>query len=154
MLRKYRSENAECLLCAYAAREMEAQERVVFSNEHACVVVPFWAVWPFEALVMPRTHMGSIDELASEQRDALAEAVQALTSRYDRLFDTAFPYSMGFHQQPADGARHDEWHLHGHYLPPLLRSASIRKYMVGYELLAQPQRDIAPEEAAQRLARA
>ena len=154
MLRKYRSEHDACLLCAYASRELEVQERVIFANEHVCVAVPFWAVWPFEALVIPRAHVRSIDDLSGEQRDALAEAMQALTSRYDRLFDAPFPYSMGLHQQPADGAQHDEWHLHVHYFPPLLRSASIRKYMVGYELLAQPQRDLTPEEAAQQLARA
>lgn len=140
-----------CLLCEYAEYEIAAQERVVYENEHAAVVVPFWATWPFETLVLPRRHAGSLDAYASEERDALADALHALTSRYDRLFSAPFPYSMGFHQQPADGAAHEEWHAHAHYYPPLLRSAGVRKYMVGYEMLAQPQRDITPEQAAQRL---
>jgi UDPglucose--hexose-1-phosphate uridylyltransferase len=149
-LRAYAGSHGACLLCAYAAFETAHEERLVFANEHVCVVVPFWAVWPFEALVLPRRHVAGIDELAGEERDALAQAMQTLTSRYDRLFGVSFPYSMGIHQRPADGA-HDEWHLHAHYYPPLLRSATIRKYLVGYEMLAQPQRDFTPEDAAARL---
>jgi UDPglucose--hexose-1-phosphate uridylyltransferase len=108
-------------------------------------------VWPFETLLLPRRHIASLERLASEERDAMAGAMRRLTAAYDRVFDVPFPYSMGFHQRPTDGAAHAEWHLHAHYLPPLLRSASVRKYMVGYELLAMPQRDITPETAAQRL---
>lgn len=149
-LAAYATSRGECLLCAYATLEMTSEERVVYANENVIVVVPFWACWPFETLVLPRRHVRSIDELASEERDDLARAMQTLTARYDGLFNVAFPYSMGFHQRPTDGP-HDEWHLHAHYYPPLLRSATIRKYQVGYEMLAQPQRDFTPEDAARRL---
>jgi len=149
------SHDGACLLCAYAARECEGGERIVYANDGAVVLVPFWAVWPFEAMIVSRRHRGSLAELDSSERDALADAMGVLTRAYDRVFDTPFPYSMGFHQQPtADMAIADdaaELHLHAHYLPPLLRSASVRKYMVGFELLAMPQRDITPESAAARL---
>jgi len=147
----YVRERGACLLCAYVARELALGERTVFANEHAAIVVPFWAVWPFEALLVPRRHVPSLERLASEERDALAEAMHVLAAAYDRVFEVPFPYSMGFHQRPTDGEPHAEWHLHAHYFPPLLRSATIRKYMVGYELLAMPQRDITPELAAERL---
>ena len=149
-LSAYAASHGECLLCAYVSFELANEERLVYANEHVCAVVPFWAVWPFETLVLPRRHVRSVDELASEERDAFAQAMHALTSRYDRLFGVPFPYSMGIHQRPTAGA-HDEWHLHTHYYPPLLRSATIRKYQVGYEMLAQPQRDFTPEDAARRL---
>lgn len=144
-------EHGACLLCSYILREEREQERIVFADEHVCVIVPFWATWPFEVLVLPRRHTGSLDDLRSDERDALAGALQALTARYDRLFATPFPYSMGFHQRPTDGAAHERLHLHAHYYPPLLRSATIRKYAVGYEMLAQPQRDLTAEDAARRL---
>lgn len=131
-----------CLLCRYAQAEIEAKERVVYCDDFVCVVVPFWAVWPFETLLLPRAHCVTLTESSAEQRDAIAAAMQSLVQRYDRLFGVPFPYSMGWHQRR---------HLHAHYFPPLLRSASVRKFMVGYELLAQPQRDITPETAAQRL---
>jgi UDPglucose--hexose-1-phosphate uridylyltransferase len=150
-LREYAQRNGTCLLCTYVEQELRDPQRVVYANEHAVVLVPFWAVWPYEALVLPRRHKRSLDRLSAEERAALADALHALTSRYDRLFQTPFPYSMGFHQAPTDGATHDEWHAHAHYYPPLLRSASVRKFMVGYEMLAQPQRDILPEDAAERL---
>ena len=140
-----------CMLCAYVARELELGERLVLASEHAVVVVPFWAVWPFEVLLAPRRHAGSLDALAAHERDAVADAMRRLCVAYDRVFDVPFPYSMGFHQRPTDGAPHEEWHVHAHYFPPLLRSATVRKYMVGYELLAMPQRDITAESAAQRL---
>lgn len=149
--REYAARTNACLLCAYAAQELDAQERVVYANDHAAVIVPFWAVWPFEAIVIPRRHVSGIDGLSGEERAAFARALHELCSRYDRLFAAPFPYSMGFHQRPTDGEPHHQWHAHAHYFPPLLRSASIRKFMVGYELLAQPQRDITPEEAAERL---
>jgi len=139
------------LLCAYIASELDAGERVVYRNEHVVVLVPFWAVWPFETLVAPRVHTTGLDRVTSEARDGLAEAMRIVTRAYDRVFDISFPYSMGFHQRPTDGELHDEWHLHAHYFPPLLRSATVRKYMVGYELLGMPQRDITPESAAARL---
>lgn len=129
----------------------EHADQVVEQNEHVVAVVPRWAVWPFETLVVPRRRASSLLELSDAERDALAELLGRLVRRYDRLFDTPFPYSMGIHQAPTDGRPHPEWHLHLHFYPPLLRSATVRKFMVGYELLAEPQRDLTPEEAAERL---
>ncbi len=137
-----------CLLCRYAELE---RERVVVENDAFAAVVPFWAVWPFETLVLARRHVTALDELADAERDGLADILRRLTTRYDNLFATSFPYSMGFHQRPTDGRAYPEWHLHAHFLPPLLRSATVRKFMVGYELLSMPQRDITPEAAAERL---
>jgi len=145
------SQGGTCLLCDYLTAELAADERIVCQNDHFVAIVPFWAVWPFETLVLPRAHRGALPELASQERDGLAEILRGLTRRYDRLFDVTFPYSMGFHQRPTDGAPYPEWHLHAHFYPPLLRSASVRKFMVGYELLGQPQRDITPELAAEQL---
>ncbi len=113
--------------------------------------VPFWAVWPFESLVLTKRHVASIDQLSGEERDLLSDIMKRITIRYDNLFETAFPYSMGFHQKPTDGRAYEEWHLHAHYFPPLLRSATIQKFMVGYELLGTPQRDLTPEAAVNRL---
>jgi UDPglucose--hexose-1-phosphate uridylyltransferase len=149
--RRYEAENHRCLLCDYIALESKLSERVVFENDEVLVVVPFWALWPFETLVLIKAHIARIEDLVSKQRDGLAAALQKLTSGYDRLFNVSFPYSAGFHCSPYDGEAHSEWHLHAHFYPPLLRSASIRKFMVGYEMLATPQRDITPEAAAQRL---
>jgi UDPglucose--hexose-1-phosphate uridylyltransferase len=147
----YLASHGRCLLCAYLAREIAAGERLVYANEHAVVLVPFWAVWPFEALVIPRAHATALDAVDAAARDGLAAAMRVLTAAYDRVFDVPFPYSMGFHQRPTDGETHPEWHAHAHYFPPLLRSATVRKYMVGYEMLGMPQRDITPEAAAERL---
>jgi UDPglucose--hexose-1-phosphate uridylyltransferase len=141
-----------CLLCDYLAVELKEDERVVCQNDQFVVVVPFWAVWPFETLVLPRAHDGALSDLTDDERAGLADILRRLTRQYDRLFAVTFPYSMGFHQRPTTtGVAHPEWHLHAHFYPPLLRSATIRKFMVGYELLAQPQRDITPESAAQQL---
>lgn len=150
-LRAYREARGICLLCAYARSEAGFGERVVFSDERVVVVVPYWAVWPFETLVLPRAHAGALHDLSAADRRCLAGAMGDLVRRYDRLFDAPFPYSMGFHQRPFDETAHDEWHVHAHYYPPLLRSAGIRKYSVGYEMLAQQQRDLTPERAAARL---
>jgi UDPglucose--hexose-1-phosphate uridylyltransferase len=151
MQRAYLDAHACCLLCAYAQRELRDGTRVVYSNEHFVVLVPFWAVWPFETMLLSRTHRRSIEELNERELAGMADAIGDLTRRYDRLFDAPFPYSMGFHQRPCDGGEYDEWHAHAHYYPPLLRSSTIRKYMVGYELIAQPQRDLTAEQAATRL---
>jgi len=131
--------------------ERERGERIVFENQYFTVLVPFWAIWPFEALVLSREHLRSLIQLAGDQKDALADALKSLTTRYDQLFQVSFPYSMGFHQAPSDGGPHPEWHLHAHFYPPLLRSATVRKFMVGYEMLGTPQRDITAENAAARL---
>jgi UDPglucose--hexose-1-phosphate uridylyltransferase len=147
----WRRGRGSCLLCDYARLEEAERERVVDENSHFLALVPFWAVWPFEIMVLPKRHMTAIDELADAERDALADILKRTTARYDRLFQTPFPYSFGFHQRPTDGAPHDEWHLHAHFSPPLLRSATVRKFLVGYEMLATPQRDITAEVAAERL---
>ena len=149
---EWRRDRRSCLLCDYAALERTASGvRTVDENEHFLAVVPFWAVWPFEILVIAKRHLASIDQLTDAERDALADILKRTTARYDRLFQVSFPYSLGFHQQPTDGASHDEWHFHAHFYPPLLRSATVRKFLVGYEMLAMPQRDITPEAAAERL---
>lgn len=147
----YRSEKRSCLLCDYLQLESQRNERVVCQNDAFAVVVPFWAVWPFETLVLSKRHIASLDQLNSDERDLLGDILRRITIRYDNLFETAFPYSMGFHQKPTDGQAHETWHLHAHYFPPLLRSATVRKFMVGYELLSAPQRDLTPESAATRL---
>jgi UDPglucose--hexose-1-phosphate uridylyltransferase len=126
--------------------------RIVLQNEHFITVVPFWAIWPFETLVLPLRHTGALTQMASEEKQGLADILKRLTTRYDNLFRSEFPYSMGFHQAPADGQAHPEFHWHAHFYPPLLRSSRIRKFLVGYEMLANPQRDITPELAANRLA--
>jgi UDPglucose--hexose-1-phosphate uridylyltransferase len=145
------ADSGGCLLCDYLDVELDDGARIVTSNEHFTALVPFWAVWPFETLVLPRAHAGALPDLDPDQRDGLADILRRVTRRYDRLFGVTFPYSMGLHQQPTDGEPHREWHLHAHFYPPLLRSATVRKFMVGYELLDQPQRDITPETAAQQL---
>ncbi len=148
----YRAEHGSCLLCDYLAQELAADERIICANDQFVALVPFWAVWPFEAMILSRRHMASISDLSGIERDGLADIIRRLTIRYDNLFEVSFPYTMGIHQQPTDGLRHDEWHLHLHFYPPLLRSATVRKFMVGYEMLAEPQRDVTPEAAAARLA--
>jgi UDPglucose--hexose-1-phosphate uridylyltransferase len=148
---RYRTTHGNCLLCRYIELESQHRARMVCENEHFAVVVPFWAVWPFETLLVSKRHCGGMEQLSSLERDGLANIMKRLTTGYDRVFNTSFPYSMGFHQKPCDGKSHDEWHIHAHYYPPLLRSAAVRKFMVGYELLASPQRDITPEQAAERL---
>ena len=151
MLRDYQERHGACLLCEYLATERNLGERIVFENDAFTVLVPFWAVWPFETMVLARRHVGSLEDLTPADRDALADALKRTTTRYDNLFETPFPYSMGFHQRPCDGGAHGEWHLHAHFLPPLLRSATVRKFMVGFELLGTAQRDLTPEDAATRL---
>jgi UDPglucose--hexose-1-phosphate uridylyltransferase len=147
----YLAEKGSCLLCDYLAAERAAGERIIVENEGFTAVVPWWAVWPFETMILSRRHCGLLPELAGDERDALADILKRVTSRYDQLFDVSFPYTMGFHQSPVDGARHPEFHFHAHFYPPLLRSATVRKFMVGFEMLGMPQRDITPEDAAARL---
>jgi len=149
--RDYLSESGRCLLCDYLALESELRERVVLENDDFVALVPFWAVWPFETMVLSKRHLPSLAHLREEEKTALADALKRLTVRYDNLFRVSFPYSMGFHQQPTDGEPHPGWHLHAHFYPPLLRSATVRKFLVGYEMLAQAQRDLTAEVAAARL---
>jgi UDPglucose--hexose-1-phosphate uridylyltransferase len=140
-----------CLLCDYLSRELDLRERVVCENDRFVAVVPFWATWPFETLVLSRRHTGLLASLDGSERDGLADLLHRLTRQYDALFDAPFPYSMGFHQPPFVPVPPASFHLHAHFYPPLLRSATVRKFIVGFELLGSPQRDLTPEEAAARL---
>jgi len=149
--REYSDTKKSCLLCDYLQLELQSGERVICENDGFAVITPFWAVWPFETLLMSKRHFASIEELAGQEVESLADILRRITIRYDNLFETSFPYSMGFHQRPTDGPAYPEWHFHAHYFPPLLRSATVQKFMVGYELLANPQRDITAESAARRL---
>ena len=148
---KYFEENGRCLLCDYVKLESEKEERIVVQNEHFAAIVPFWAIYPFEVLIAGKNHRGSVDEFGEKEKSALADILKQVTTRYDNLFLTPFPYSMGFHQKPTDGKNYEFLHFHAHFYPPLLRSATIRKFLVGFELLGSPQRDITPESAAERL---
>ena len=139
------------LLEDYLAVELEQEERVVCANNGFVALVPFWATWPFELLVVSRRPVPHLPALDAGERDQLADILKRVTTRYDNLFETSFPYSAGFHQAPTDGAAHPEWHLHMHFYPPLLRSATVRKFLVGYEMLGEAQRDLTPEAAAARL---
>ncbi|KAJ6125716.1 Galactose-1-phosphate uridylyltransferase [Penicillium sp. IBT 18751x] len=153
-LRRYRTQHGGShLLEDYAELESRKQERVVFENEGFVVVCPWWATWPFETMIISRTHKRALVDLSDADRTLLAEAIAEITRRYDNLFETHFPYSMGIHQAPLDGTQEevDASYLHLHFYPPLLRSATVRKFLVGYELMAEPQRDITPEQAAARL---
>ena len=149
--REHHARHGRTLLQDYLGLELERGERVVTLNDAFVALVPFWAVWPFETLVVSRRPVASLSELDASERDHLADIVQRLTRRYDNLFGVSFPYSAGIHQAPTDGRRHPEWHLHMHFYPPLLRSAAVRKFLVGYEMLGEPQRDLTPESAAARL---
>ncbi len=148
---EYFSKYGSSMLADYVRREVESDERVVCKNDDWVVVVPYWAAWPFETLLLPRFEANSLLSLNDEQQQSLAMIIGSITKRYDNLFETSFPYSMGWHSAPFDGEEHPEWGLHAHFFPPLLRSASVRKFMVGYEMMAEAQRDLTPEQAAQRL---
>ena len=175
----YKEKHGSCLLCDYldlelkpgkrgasaalarAEREGAAGEavtapfkesqRIVCRNKDFVVLVPFWALWPFEVMLLSVRHLGAMDELTDTELNSLAEILRRLCVRYDNLFEVPFPYTMGFHQKPTDGAAHPEWHFHAHYYPPLLRSATVPKFMVGFEMLGSPQRDLTAEVAAERL---
>jgi len=149
--KEYFDEKGSCLLCDYTMLEKEKNERIIFENDTFLALVPFWAFWPFETMILPKKHLHSITQLDAAARRDLADALNRMSIRFDNLFLTSFPYSMGVHQAPADGRRHEEWHFHLHYYPPLLRSATVKKFMVGYEMLAMPQRDITAEQSAERL---
>jgi UDPglucose--hexose-1-phosphate uridylyltransferase len=147
----YLDEQGQPLLRDYLNEEHRRRERLLFSNDHFSALVPYWAVWPFETILIAHRNVSRLTELTSAEISALADLLKRVTTCYDNLFEISFPYSMGFHQAPFDGQPHPEWVLHAHFYPPLLRSATVRKFMVGYEMLAMPQRDILPESAAERL---
>lgn len=148
---RYMDRTGKCLLCSYLENELRQQTRILFKNNSFVALVPFWAVWPYETMILPRRHASSISAMNDRERSDLATLMIRLGICYDNLFLTSFPYSMGIHQQPTDGNEHDCWHYHLHYFPPLLRSQSVRKHMVGYELMAMPQRDLTAEQAAATL---
>ena len=148
--RNYLAANGRPLLLDYVQAE-SGSSRVVVDTAHWLALVPYWAAWPFETLLLPKAHARRLPDLDAEQRRDLALALKQLTSRYDNLFQCSFPYSMGWHGAPFNGENADHWQLHAHFYPPLLRSASVRKFMVGYEMLAEPQRDLTPEQAAEAL---
>ena len=149
-LNYYKTKNSN-LLYDYVKVELEKKERLIFENEHFVVVVPFWAVWPFETMIVPKGIVASLAECDEALLSDFAEAIHRITKLYDQLFECSFPYSSGIHQAPCDGKEHPEWNMHMHFYPPLLRSASVKKFMVGYEMMANPQRDFTPEYAAQTL---
>ncbi|TAJ05469.1 UDP-glucose--hexose-1-phosphate uridylyltransferase [Marinilabiliaceae bacterium JC017] len=151
MQKAYFEANGKTLLADYVEEELKSSERILVENEHFVALVPFWATWPFETMIVSKRAVQNLIQLTDEERYAMADVYKKLTVMYDNLFEVSFPYSAGIHQAPTDGEDHPEWHLHMHFYPPLLRSATVKKFMVGYEMMANPQRDITPEQAAQRL---
>ncbi|MGV3638899.1 MAG: UDP-glucose--hexose-1-phosphate uridylyltransferase [Adhaeribacter sp.] len=149
--RAYYLSHGRSLLLDYLELELKEGKRIVLENEHFVALVPFWAVWPFETMIISRRHIQHIGQMSEAEKDAYALILRQLTGAYDQLFQTSFPYSAGIHQAPTDGEDHSSWHFHMHFYPPLLRSATVKKFMVGYEMLGNPQRDITPEISAQRL---
>jgi UDPglucose--hexose-1-phosphate uridylyltransferase len=147
----YFNKKGTTLLSDYFKEEQKLKTRIVCENDHFAALVPFWAVWPFETMILPKRTMSRITDMTNDERDAFADIYRRLTIRYDNLFEVSFPYSAGIHQAPSDGQPHAEWHWHMVFYPPLLRSATVKKFMVGYEMLANPQRDITPEWSAERL---
>jgi UDPglucose--hexose-1-phosphate uridylyltransferase len=147
----YRQNKNGCLLCDYLSVELKQGERIVFENKDFAVLVPFWAVWPFETIIIPKRHMSAITDMSQEEQKSFAKAIKRITTRYDNIFNIPFPYSSGIHQSSTDNIPHPDYHFHMHFYPPLLRSATIKKFMVGYEMLANPQRDLLPETAAEKL---
>ena len=151
MQQGYYQKNGKTLLSDYLEEELILGERILVENEHFVALVPFWATWPFEAMILSKRPVQNILQLTEKERLGMADAYKKLTVMYDNLFEMSFPYSAGIHQSPTDGKDHPEWHLHMHFYPPLLRSATVKKFMVGYEMMANPQRDITAEQAADRL---
>ena len=149
--KSYLQTHRRCMLCDYLGLEARQRVRLVCENDGFIALVPFWAVWPFEILLCSRRHLASMLDFGADEVRSLSHILKLITATYDKVFNVPFPYSMGFHQAPTDDTDHPEWHFHAHFYPPLLRSASIRKFMVGFELLGTPQRDITPESAAERL---
>ena len=152
--KEYFAKHGSQLLIDYLAKELSEGERIIAENETWVALVPFWAVWPFETMLVPRAAVSGFPAMTEAQRDGLAAILKTVTAGYNQVFDTPFPYSMGFHGAPTDGEDHPEWVMHAHFFPPLLRSATVRKFMVGFELLGSPQRDITPESAAETLRQA
>lgn len=149
--RAYYQTNGSPMLVDYIGTEVQNGERVIVENEHWVTVLPYWAIWPFETLLVPRRHILRLSDVTAEEQSSLADILRRLLTRYDNLFEISFPYSMGWHGAPTDDQEYSGWQLHAHFYPPLLRSATVKKFMVGYEMMAEAQRDITPEQAAERL---
>jgi len=149
--KKYFDKHHKSLLSAYLELELRKKERIVLENEAFVALVPFWATWPYEIMIVSKRHIQTITQLNEAEKKLFAAMLKELTAKYDNLFRVSFPYSAGIHQAPVNDGNHDEWHLHMHFYPPLLRSATVKKFMVGYEMLANPQRDITAEFAAEKL---
>ncbi|MCK0157051.1 UDP-glucose--hexose-1-phosphate uridylyltransferase [Cellulophaga sp. F20128] len=149
--KEYYEKNKRSLLGDYLAQEIKAEERIIYKNDHFVVLTPFWAVWPFETMIVPKNNQSDIAQMNSQESMAFADAISAITRAYDVLFDCSFPYSSGIHQAPTNGESNEHWHWHMSFYPPLLRSATVKKFMVGYEMFGSPQRDITAEQAADRL---
>jgi UDPglucose--hexose-1-phosphate uridylyltransferase len=147
----YWKQTGRSLVGDYLTQELAEDERIICRNEDFVALTPFWAVWPYEAMILPLRHFQHIGQLQPGEMKSFAAILKNLTQRFDRLFDTSFPYSFGIHQSPTDGREYPEWHFHTAFYPPLLRSATVKKFMVGYEMFAEAQRDITPEMAARRL---
>lgn len=147
----YFQQQGKNLLVDYVQKELALKERIVVETDHWVVLVPYWAAWPFETLLLPKAQVKSLLDLDEEKARDLARALRKIATKYDNLFNCPFPYSMGFHFAPFNGESNDHWQLHAHFYPPLLRSATVRKFMVGYEMLGESQRDLTPEQAAERL---
>ncbi|MFC2136770.1 UDP-glucose--hexose-1-phosphate uridylyltransferase [Bacteroidota bacterium] len=147
----YYNKHKKSLLEEYLSNEIEKKERILIENDYFVALIPFWAIWPFESMIISKRKVQNIKELNEKEKTNFADMYKQLTIMYDNLFETSFPYSAGIHQSPTDGKDYPEWHLHMHFYPPLLRSATIKKFMVGYEMLANPQRDITAEQSAARL---
>ncbi|EJL63031.1 UDP-glucose--hexose-1-phosphate uridylyltransferase [Flavobacterium sp. CF136] len=147
-LKLYFAKNNTNLLQDYLQAELKKDERIVIENEHFAALVPFWAIWPYETMIISKRHISKITDFTSDEVTSYAIILKQLTTKYDNLFSTSFPYSSGIHQAPTDGEKHEEWQFHMHFYPPLLRSASVKKFMVGYEMLGESQRDITPEKSA------
>ncbi|MCK8479819.1 UDP-glucose--hexose-1-phosphate uridylyltransferase [Psychroserpens algicola] len=149
--RRYHSKNNRSMLADYLKQELEINERIIFENKSYAVLVPFWAIWPFEVMILPKSHQNSIYQIPPSETILFAEAISVITRAYDKLFNCSFPYSSGIHQAPTNSANNKHWHWHMNFYPPLLRSATVKKFMVGYEMFASPQRDITAESAAKTL---
>jgi len=149
--KKYFEEHKRSLLSAYLKIELKKKERIILENDHFVTLVPFWAVWPYETMIISKRQVPYVTDFNPEEKSSLAGMLKQLTAKYDNLFNISFPYSAGMHQAPVNDGPHPEWHWHMHFYPPLLRSATVKKFMVGYEMLANPQRDITAESAAEKL---
>ncbi|NUY80381.1 UDP-glucose--hexose-1-phosphate uridylyltransferase [Flavobacterium sp. MAH-1] len=150
-LSEYFQKHGKTLLEDYLKQELQKNERIVIENEHFVVLVPFWAIWPFETMIVSKRPVSRITDFTTDEVSDFAKTLKKLTAKYDNVFNTSFPYSSGIHQSPTDGKSHPEWHFHMHFYPPLLRSASVKKFMVGYEMMGESQRDITPEKSAELL---